>query len=103
MCSFGFSTHCLDAQQGAGVADCSSMSAQVATPPPIRYAGEFSSLFSFPHTSQERSSVASKKYQNLIGGRWVPARGGKTFLNVNPANHDDVVGEFALSGAEDVA
>jgi aldehyde dehydrogenase (NAD+) len=47
--------------------------------------------------------VASKTYQNLIGGRWVPARSGKTFLNVNPANHDDVVGEFALSAAEDVA
>uniref|UniRef100_A0A7V4XT42 Aldehyde dehydrogenase family protein n=1 Tax=Acidobacterium capsulatum TaxID=33075 RepID=A0A7V4XT42_9BACT len=47
--------------------------------------------------------MATKSYRNLIGGRWVPARSGKTFLNVNPANHDDVVGEFALSGAEDVA
>jgi alpha-ketoglutaric semialdehyde dehydrogenase len=46
--------------------------------------------------------VANKQYKNLIGGQWVPARSGKTFLNINPANHDDVVGEFALSGPEDV-
>ena len=46
--------------------------------------------------------MASKQYKNLIGGQWVPARSGKTFLNVNPANHDDIIGEFALSGPEDV-
>jgi acyl-CoA reductase-like NAD-dependent aldehyde dehydrogenase len=45
----------------------------------------------------------SKLYKNLIGGAWVAARGGKTFQNINPANHDDVVGEFQASGAEDVA
>jgi acyl-CoA reductase-like NAD-dependent aldehyde dehydrogenase len=41
-------------------------------------------------------------YQNLIGGEWLPAKSGKTFLNLNPADHDDVVGEFPASGAEDV-
>jgi aldehyde dehydrogenase (NAD+) len=46
--------------------------------------------------------VSSKIYKNLIGGQWIPARSGKTFQNVNPANHDDIVGEFALSAAEDV-
>jgi alpha-ketoglutaric semialdehyde dehydrogenase len=40
---------------------------------------------------------------NLIGGKWLPAIGGKTMLNVNPADHTDVVGEFPASGAEDVA
>jgi aldehyde dehydrogenase (NAD+) len=46
--------------------------------------------------------VSSKTYKNLIGGQWVPARSGKTFQNINPANHDDIVGVFALSAAEDV-
>ncbi len=41
--------------------------------------------------------------KNLIGGEWLPARSGKTFLNLNPADHADVVGEFPASGAEDVA
>ncbi|HEX2141817.1 MAG TPA: aldehyde dehydrogenase family protein [Candidatus Limnocylindria bacterium] len=40
--------------------------------------------------------------RNLIGDRWVPARSGATFVSVNPANHDDVIGEFAASGADDV-
>ena len=46
--------------------------------------------------------MAHKTYQNLIGGQWVPSRTGKTFLNINPARHDDVVGEFQASAAEDV-
>jgi aldehyde dehydrogenase (NAD+) len=46
--------------------------------------------------------VAHKTYQNLIGGQWVPSRSRKTFLNINPARHDDVVGEFQASAAEDV-
>jgi acyl-CoA reductase-like NAD-dependent aldehyde dehydrogenase len=46
--------------------------------------------------------VAHKTYQNLIGGQWVPSRSRKTFLNLNPARHDDVVGEFQASAAEDV-
>jgi alpha-ketoglutaric semialdehyde dehydrogenase len=41
-------------------------------------------------------------YRNLIGGQWLAAANGKTFLNVNPANHDDVIGEFPSSSAEDV-
>jgi len=46
--------------------------------------------------------MSPKTYQNLIGGEHHPARSGKTFLNVNPADHSDVVGEFAASSAEDV-
>ncbi len=42
-------------------------------------------------------------YLNLIGGEHRPAHSGKTFLNLNPADHSDVVGEFPASGAEDVA
>jgi acyl-CoA reductase-like NAD-dependent aldehyde dehydrogenase len=40
---------------------------------------------------------------NLIGGEWLPARSGKTFLNLNPADHSDVVGAFPASNADDVA
>ncbi len=42
-------------------------------------------------------------YHNLIGGEWVPAASGKTTLNLNPADHTDVVGSFPTSQAEDVA
>jgi acyl-CoA reductase-like NAD-dependent aldehyde dehydrogenase len=42
-------------------------------------------------------------YRNLIGGQWLPAASGKTILNLNPADHSDVVGEFPSSHAEDVA
>jgi aldehyde dehydrogenase (NAD+) len=42
-------------------------------------------------------------YHNLIGGEWLPAASGKTILNVNPADHDDIVGSFPSSGPEDVA
>jgi aldehyde dehydrogenase (NAD+) len=46
--------------------------------------------------------MARKCYGNLIGGRWLPARSGKTFLNRNPADPEDAIGEFQASGAEDV-
>jgi aldehyde dehydrogenase (NAD+) len=42
-------------------------------------------------------------YQNLINGQWMPALSGKTILNLNPADHSDVVGAFPSSHAEDVA
>jgi len=42
-------------------------------------------------------------YQNLIGGEWLPAKSGKTFLNINPADRTDVLGSFPASDAEDVA
>jgi aldehyde dehydrogenase (NAD+) len=42
-------------------------------------------------------------YYNLIGGQWLPAASGKTILNLNPADHSDVIGAFPSSHAEDVA
>ena len=42
-------------------------------------------------------------YHNLIGGDGKPAVSGKTVLNLNPADHTDVVGAFPSSHAEDVA
>jgi alpha-ketoglutaric semialdehyde dehydrogenase len=41
-------------------------------------------------------------YKNFIGGAWVPAAGGQTILNLNPADHGDVIGAFPASGAADV-
>ena len=44
----------------------------------------------------------STTYRNLIGDEWVAAASGKTFTSVNPANHDEIVGEFPASGPQDV-
>ncbi|HEY1809039.1 MAG TPA: aldehyde dehydrogenase family protein, partial [Acidobacteriaceae bacterium] len=46
--------------------------------------------------------MSHKQYKNLIGGRWVPSHTGKTFLNINPANSEDIVGEFQSSGSKDI-
>jgi aldehyde dehydrogenase (NAD+) len=42
-------------------------------------------------------------YHNLIGGQWLPAVSGKSILNLNPADHTDVVGAFPSSHSDDVA
>ena len=39
---------------------------------------------------------------NFVDGVWTPSRGGQTRPNRNPANTDDVIGEFAESVAADV-
>ena len=43
-----------------------------------------------------------KRYQLLIDGEWRDPISGKWTPNVNPANTDDVIGEFASAGAEDI-
>lgn len=43
----------------------------------------------------------SEKFLNYIGGRWVPARSGRTFLNTNPATGEEL-GEFPASESGDV-
>jgi aldehyde dehydrogenase (NAD+) len=40
---------------------------------------------------------------NLIGGRWVAAKSGRTMEDRNPADGDDLLGEVARSDATDVA
>ena len=54
-----------------------------------------------PSPTTIRAAV-STTYQNLIGDRWQPSRSGATFTSVSPANHDEVIGEFAASGPADV-
>jgi len=41
-------------------------------------------------------------YRNLIRGEWVGARSGRTFASRNPANRDELIGEFPASAAADV-
>ena len=41
-------------------------------------------------------------FKNYINGEWVDAVSGKTFKNISPADHDVIIGEFALSDQEDV-
>ena len=42
------------------------------------------------------------RYKNLIGGEWVDAISGQTFLDINPADRDEILGEFPRSEALDV-
>jgi aldehyde dehydrogenase (NAD+) len=44
----------------------------------------------------------SRRYQNLIDGKWVDAKSGKTYENRNPANWEELIGLFPKSGKEDV-
>lgn len=41
-------------------------------------------------------------FRNYIGGSWSPAVSGETFTSLNPADWDDVLGEFPASGPADV-
>jgi len=40
-------------------------------------------------------------FKNVVDGKWLAAKSGKTFENRNPANRNDVIGLFPASGAED--
>ncbi len=43
-----------------------------------------------------------QQYLNFIAGRWVSAKSGKNFPNINPANREEILGFFPDSGPEDV-
>ena len=45
----------------------------------------------------------TKTFQNFIGGRWVAPTSGAHFENRNPADTRDLIGQFPLSDAADVA
>lgn len=44
----------------------------------------------------------ARVFGNFIGGEWVASRSGKTYLNRNPANTREIIGEFPLSTQADV-
>jgi alpha-ketoglutaric semialdehyde dehydrogenase len=48
------------------------------------------------------TAVAGRVFKNFIGGEWVAAQSGQRYLNRNPANTDEVIGEFPLSSQADV-
>jgi len=43
------------------------------------------------------------RFLNYIGGKWIPARGGRTFPNINPATGESRVVQFAQSGGQNVS
>jgi acyl-CoA reductase-like NAD-dependent aldehyde dehydrogenase len=45
--------------------------------------------------------MTTRQYQNFIGGEWVPAKSGKTFENVNPADIREKVTQYPQSGTEE--
>src|SRR5436190_24108199 len=47
--------------------------------------------------------MPTQNYLNYIDGHWVPAADGATTKNINPANTDELIGEFALGGRADAA
>ena len=42
-----------------------------------------------------------REYLNFIGGEWVPAKDGRTFINPNPADIRERVAQYALGGQAD--
>jgi aldehyde dehydrogenase (NAD+) len=46
--------------------------------------------------------MSEDTYLNYIDGRWVPSSTGATYLDINPARPDEVIGAFQRSGPEDV-
>lgn len=44
----------------------------------------------------------TKTFKNFIGGQWVEPISNQYFENRNPAQQDDLIGQFPLSGIEDV-
>ncbi len=47
------------------------------------------------------STSAEKKFHNFIGGEWVPPSSGTYAPNRNPANTDDVIGQYPVSAKQD--
>jgi len=48
------------------------------------------------------TAVSTRVFKNFINGEWVAPTGNKTHLNRNPANTDEIIGEFPLSSQPDV-
>lgn len=43
-----------------------------------------------------------KNYKNFINGNWVDSSSGKSFKSINPANPDEIIGNFPFSTKKDV-
>lgn len=51
---------------------------------------------------QTGQPTSCKEFKNYINGAWQPAKSGKTFQSLNPADPSDVVGVFPASDKQDV-
>ena len=49
-----------------------------------------------------KAAASPRVFRNFISGEWVVPKGGKTHENRNPANTDEIIGEFPLSTEADV-
>src|SRR5271169_3038947 len=47
-------------------------------------------------------AVPARVFKNFINGEWVTPRSGKTHLNHNPGNTQEIIGEFPLSTEADM-
>jgi aldehyde dehydrogenase (NAD+) len=45
----------------------------------------------------------TREYKNYVNGEWVSSQSGEVFENRNPADHDDLIGTFQESNADDLA
>ncbi|HEX7150612.1 MAG TPA: aldehyde dehydrogenase family protein [Thermoanaerobaculia bacterium] len=52
--------------------------------------------------SSEHALRETREYKNYINGEWVASKSGEVFENRNPADHDDLVGTFQESNADDL-
>ena len=48
------------------------------------------------------TAAPARVFQNFINGDWVSSQNGQSYLNRNPANTDEILGEFPLSSQADV-
>jgi acyl-CoA reductase-like NAD-dependent aldehyde dehydrogenase len=48
------------------------------------------------------TAAGARKFKNFINGEWVPPQSGLGHENRNPANTDDIIGEFPLSSQTDI-
>jgi alpha-ketoglutaric semialdehyde dehydrogenase len=48
------------------------------------------------------TAASARVFKNFINGEWIGAKSGESHLNRNPANTDEIIGEFPLSSEADV-
>src|SRR5947209_13245306 len=48
------------------------------------------------------TATLMQEFLNYVGGKWTKSKTGKTFQVSNPANASQILGNFQLTGQEDV-
>ena len=48
------------------------------------------------------TAASARVFKNFINGEWVAPKSGQTHLNHNPANTDEIIGEYPLSSQDDI-